>query len=101
MVKAGGADKPLERQDQEQIGKRAHGLDEAERDSVCGSVPLLLGLASESTADEPDVDSVSARRTSPPPEIEHTAPEPTKETLDKLQEDFARDNPGLTRYRSE
>lgn len=71
------------------------------RDSVRGSVPLLLGLASEPAADEPEVDSASARRTSPPPEIEHTAPEPTKEALDKLQEDFARDNPGLTRYRSE
>lgn len=72
------------------------------RESILGSAPLILGLASGAAhdpadpADEPD----SAREPSAPPQAADAAPAAVKESLDKKQEEFARDNPGLTRYPS-
>jgi hypothetical protein len=64
------------------------------------AVPLLLGVAGAAAGGEggQDLDIDPLPATSPPPEATDAAPAPVRKNIEERQADFARDNPGLTRY---
>jgi hypothetical protein len=68
------------------------------RDSLRGSVPLLLGLGSDALRDRPGADPPAAGRTCPPFPAPDAPPASIKESIDRHHQGFARDNPGMTRY---
>jgi hypothetical protein len=69
------------------------------RRSIRGSLPLLLGLG-ETATDEADCRDRAAPAASPPPENSSEAPTAARDELDRRQEEFRSDNPGMTRYPS-
>lgn len=70
------------------------------RESLTGSVPLLLGWLGGQVAQvarliqQPE----PLRRIAPPPAAKDSAPPPVKQKLDKHYEDFARENPSAPDY---
>lgn len=65
------------------------------RESLTGSVPLLLGWATSRVSSLARLmqEPVEPRRTSPPPAATESAPAPVKDELDQHYQEFARDNP--------
>lgn len=70
------------------------------RESLTGSVPLLLGWLGGRAADWLKlarhgglVQAQASPRTSPPPVAKEAAPAETKQNLDRQYQDFARENP--------
>ena len=68
------------------------------RDSLRGSMPLLLGLNGDAAPERTEDPVPPAGKTSPPPAAPESPPVPIKEHVDRRQEEFARDNPGMTKY---
>ncbi|MFQ5778629.1 MAG: hypothetical protein ACE5IP_11550 [Terriglobia bacterium] len=65
------------------------------RESLTGSVPLLLGWATSRVSSLARLiqEPTAPRKTSPPPAATDSAPAPVKDELDQHYQEFARDNP--------
>lgn len=72
------------------------------RESLRGSVPLLLGWAAGRARELARLvhEPAPMRMPAPPPAAADAAPPAAKENLDRRQEDFARDNPDQSVYPS-
>lgn len=70
------------------------------RESLRGSVPLLLDWAAGRARDLTRLMQEPARKPAPPPAAARAAPAAAKESLDQQQEEFARDNPDQSAYPS-
>jgi hypothetical protein len=82
----------------ERAGSGRQGRRSFLRDALTGAASVLAGSEVGSAAAPGDHGSPSPP--SPPPEAAEVPPEEARQSLDRQQEEFARDNPGSTRYPS-